>query len=42
VPVLLGSGARIFDQNGAEQVELTRTIVVGSPSVTHLHFQVER
>jgi dihydrofolate reductase len=40
IPVLLGAGARLFDHIGAEQIELTRTRLIESPSVTHLGFQV--
>ena len=40
VPVLLGEGVRLFDQLGAEQIELKRIRVIESPSVTHLRFRV--
>ena len=40
VPVLLGEGIRLFDQLGAEQIELERTRVIESPGVTHLKFRV--
>jgi dihydrofolate reductase len=40
VPVLLGEGIRLFDQLGAEQIELERTRVIESPGVTHLRFRV--
>jgi dihydrofolate reductase len=40
IPVLLGAGARLFDQIGTEQIELLRARVVDSPFVTHLTFQV--
>lgn len=43
VPVLLGSGVRLFDLLGAAPVTLTRTRVVEAGSgVTHLRFQVNR
>ncbi|NUR69473.1 MAG: dihydrofolate reductase [Hamadaea sp.] len=42
VPVLLGSGVRLFDQLGTEHIELERTRVLGSPHVTHLRFRVRR
>jgi dihydrofolate reductase len=40
IPVLLGSGARLFDHIGTELIELKRTRVVDAPLVTHLGFQV--
>jgi dihydrofolate reductase len=40
VPVLLGEGIRLFDQLGAEQIELERTRVIESPGVTHLRFRI--
>lgn len=42
IPVLLGKGARLFDQIGSQQIELRRTRVVDSPFVTHLAFEVVR
>ena len=39
-PVLLGAGTRLFDNIGAEHIELTRTRMIGSPFVTHLKFSV--
>jgi dihydrofolate reductase len=39
VPVLLGAGARLFEQVPAH-VELERTGLVQSPTVTHLRFRV--
>jgi dihydrofolate reductase len=42
VPVLLGAGARLFDQLGTAPTELASTRVVASPSVTHLSFQLVR
>ena len=41
-PVLLGAGTRLFDHLGADQIELTRTRLVGSPFVTHMKFDVEK
>jgi dihydrofolate reductase len=41
VPVLLGSGTRLFHELDA-QVELTRTGIVSTPNATHLTFRVER
>ena len=38
VPVLLGSGVRLFERLGIEPVELAATRVVSSPFVTHLRF----
>jgi dihydrofolate reductase len=40
VPVLLGSGVRLFEHLGIEPIELERTGVVESPGVTHLSFRV--
>lgn len=42
VPILLGGGKRLFDQLGAEQIELEKTRVVDSPSVTHIKLRVAR
>jgi dihydrofolate reductase len=40
VPVLLGAGVRLFDQLGAEPIELERIRVIEAPGVTHLGFRV--
>lgn len=40
--VLLGKGTRLFDQIGADQIELERTRVVTSAGVTHLRFRVKK
>jgi len=40
VPVLLGSGVRLFEHLGIEPVELERTKVIEAPGVTHLGFRV--
>ena len=37
---LLGDGRRLFEHLGAEPIELERTRVIESPSVTHLRFRV--
>jgi dihydrofolate reductase len=42
VPILLGSGIRLFADLGPRQIELERTSVVESPFVTHLRFRVIR
>jgi dihydrofolate reductase len=43
VPVLLGTGRRLFDHLGTDQRELERTRVLeGDGGVTHLHFTVRR
>jgi dihydrofolate reductase len=42
VPVLLGSGIRLFDDLGTGRIELERTRVVAGSGVTHLHFRVRR
>jgi dihydrofolate reductase len=39
-PVLLGAGTRLFDQLGAERIELECTRVIASPRATHLRFRV--
>jgi len=39
-PLLLGGGIRLFDNLGAEQIEVEGTRVVESPAVTHLRFRV--
>ncbi|WP_329038410.1 dihydrofolate reductase family protein [Streptomyces sp. NBC_01725] len=41
VPVLLGSGTRLFEHLGG-QVQLERTQVVDTPNATHLRFKVIR
>ena len=40
VPVLLGSGTRLFESPGGAPRELQRTRVVESPTVTHLTYRV--
>jgi dihydrofolate reductase len=40
VPVLLGGGTRLFDNLGADQIELRRTRLIGTPAVTHLGFEI--
>ncbi|GGK63891.1 deaminase [Sphaerisporangium melleum] len=42
VPVLLGSGARLFDHLGTDHIELERDRSLESPNVTHLRFRVAR
>jgi len=42
IPVLLGSGSRLFDNLGPEHIELVRTHVAASASVTHMHFEIVR
>jgi dihydrofolate reductase len=39
-PVLLGGGARLFDELGPEPAELELTRVIDSPGVTHLRYRV--
>jgi dihydrofolate reductase len=41
-PVLLGDGVRLFDNLGTGQVELERTRVIESPTVTHVKYRVVR
>lgn len=40
VPVLLGTGVRLFEQFGAAPLELERTRVVESSAMTHLTYRV--
>lgn len=40
VPLLLGSGTRLFEDIGGEHVRLETISVVESPTVTHLRFRV--
>jgi dihydrofolate reductase len=42
VPVLLGSGARLFDNLEGATVELECTSVVEAPGVTHLTYRIAR
>jgi dihydrofolate reductase len=40
VPVLLGTGVRMFEHLGIEPIELERISVAEAPGVTHLMFRV--
>ncbi len=40
VPVLLGDGARLFDNLGGAEIELEQVRVVEAPGVTHLKYRV--
>ena len=40
VPVLLGSGIRLFENFGETPVELTCERAVNSPQITHLKYKV--
>jgi dihydrofolate reductase len=40
VPVLFGSGVRLFDHLGADHIELGLVKVVDAPGVTHLRYRV--
>jgi dihydrofolate reductase len=42
VPVLFGSGIRMFEHLGGEQVQLETTSVVETPAAIHLRFRVVR
>jgi dihydrofolate reductase len=42
VPLLLRDGERLFDNLGADEIELERVRVIDSPAVTHLKFRVVR
>jgi RibD C-terminal domain len=39
VPVLLGDGARLFDNLGGAEIELEQVRAVGAPGVTHLKYR---
>lgn len=39
-PILLGAGIRLFDNLGAQPIELESTWVIATPDVTHLSFLV--
>jgi dihydrofolate reductase len=41
VPVVLGDGARLFDNLGDAEVELEQIRAVEAPGVTHLKYRVE-
>ncbi len=41
VPVLLGSGARLFEGGAGAGLELEPTLVVETPDVTHLRYRVK-
>lgn len=40
IPVLLGEGRRLFEQLGADHIELELTRVLDAPGVTHLRYRV--
>ena len=42
VPILLGSGRRLFEESGLGKVELEPVRVVAGPEVTHLRYRVRR
>jgi dihydrofolate reductase len=42
VPILLGTGTRLFGELGPEPVELEKTRVIDSPTVTHLTYRVSK
>jgi dihydrofolate reductase len=42
VPVLLGEGIQLFENIGAEHIELEKISVIEAPSITHLRFRVVR
>ena len=39
-PVFLGGGVRLFDRLGPDPIELEATMVIESPTVTHLRYRV--
>lgn len=39
-PILLGQGVRLFDDLGAERIDLEPTRVIEAPGITHLTFRV--
>ena len=42
VPVLLGGGARLFDDLGGAEIQLEQIRAVEAPGVTHLKYRVTR
>ena len=40
VPVLLGDGARLFDNLGGAEIELEQVRAVEAPGVTHLKYRM--
>jgi dihydrofolate reductase len=42
IPILLGSGRRLFDHLGTRQFQLEQTRVIEAPGVTHLRYRVVR
>jgi dihydrofolate reductase len=40
VPVLFGSGTRLFEHLGKEHIQLETTGVIETPEATHLRFRV--
>jgi len=40
IPVLLGGGRKLFENTGAEHIELEQTRVIQSPGLTHIKFRV--
>jgi dihydrofolate reductase len=42
VPLLLGSGVRLFDHLGPDPIALEQTRVIESQGVTHLRYRVVR
>lgn len=40
VPILLGSGIRMFDYLGIEPIELERTSMSAAPGVTQITFRI--
>jgi len=42
VPVLLGSGTRMFERLGGEHIQLETAEVIETPEATHLRFRVAR
>lgn len=41
-PVLIGSGARLFDDIGTKHIKLTRLSVLAGAGATHVRYRVER
>ena len=42
VPVLLGEGIRLFENTGAEHIELEKISVTEAPGITHFRFRLVR
>jgi dihydrofolate reductase len=41
-PVLFGTGTRLFENIGMDQIELKKMNVVDTPGATHIHYEIAR